>query len=358
MLRAVARAARERGWSCELVFSPVAHDREWLDELREDGIPFRVAPAASRPELSRLVRSLLSESDEPTILHSHFTTFDLACALAARRRGTAAVFWHVHTPHGHSLRLRSRNLFKYGVVGRTVDCILCVSTELVDVVTKRGAPRDRVVHAPNAVDTGRFPLASTDDRERARRVLGLESAHRVLVHFGWDWHRKGGDLFCETVSRLRGGGRDVVGVTVGGAGAAEAAGARLGLSPDVLRMHESRDDVRVFYAAADVFMAPSRAEGTPFSVLEALSSGTGVVASEIPGHIEVGRNVPACRLTALDSAALSGAAASLLDRPVHQVRGDAAAAHDWVRQNRDLARWSEELIERYEIALSGRSGRP
>jgi glycosyltransferase involved in cell wall biosynthesis len=125
-----------------------------------------------------------------------------------------------------------------------------------------------------------------------------------------------------------------------------------------LRVHESRDDVRVFYAAADVFMAPSRAEGTPYSVLEAVSSGTGVVASEIPGHIAIGRNVPACRLTALDSAAMSGAAASLLDRPAQQVQSDARAGHDWMRQNRDLARWSEELIERYEIALSGRPGRP
>ncbi|MGH2978123.1 MAG: glycosyltransferase family 4 protein [Solirubrobacterales bacterium] len=353
MLRAVMGAAKRRHWTCEAVFSPVARDRVWLDELREDGIPFRFAPSVSRSDVSGLVAALLSESDEPTILHSHFTTFDIPCVLAARRRRATPVIWHVHTPHGHSLGLRARNHVKYGVLGRRVERILCVSSELADVVTKRGAPRDRVTHMPNAIDADRFRLASGTEREEARRALELRSGQQVLVHFGWDWHRKGGDLFCETVARLRDAGRDVVGVTVGSRGPAEPAAQRLGLPPELLRVHESREDVRAFYAAADVFVAPSRAEGTPYSLLEAVSSGTGVVASDIPGHGDIGRNVPACRLVPLETAALADAAATLLDRPAQQTERDARAGHDWVRQHRHLTRWTEALVELYETALTG-----
>jgi glycosyltransferase involved in cell wall biosynthesis len=354
MLRAVMGAAEQRRWRHEAVFSPVARDRVWLDELREDGIPFRFAPSVSRREVSGLVRSLLAESDEPTILHTHFTTFDIPCVLAARGREATAVFWHVHTPHGQGLGLRARNLLKYGVGGRRVERILCVSTELADVVTRRGAPRSRVEHVPNAVDADRFHLASAAERDQARRDMGLRREARVLAHFGWDWHRKGGDLFCQTVARLRAAGRDVLGITVGSHGPAQAAAAQLGLSSDVLRVHDAQQDVRAFYAAADVFMAPSRAEGTPYSVLEAVSSGVGVVASEIPGHIEIGRSVPGCRLVPHDPAALESAAAALLDRPPQEVEVHARAGHDWVRRNRDLGPWTEALIERYEAALRGR----
>ena len=346
------REAGRRGWTRAVVFSPIARDRAWLAELRADGIPFRFAASTSRADVSDVVDSLLGESDEPTILHSHFTTFDVACVLAARRRRNTAVIWHVHTPHGNSLGLRARNIVKYGVLGRRVERILCVSAELADVVTKRGAPRDRVAYVPNAIDADRFPPATTAERDEVRSAIGLPPGKPVLIHFGWDWHRKGGDLFCAALAELRNAGRDVVGVTVGNPERAVAAARRLDLEPAALLVHEARADVRAFYAAADVFMAPSRAEGTPYSVLEAVSSGAAVVASEIPGHIEIGRSVPACRLVALEPGALSAEASSLLDRSAKQVQADARAGHEWVRHNRDLAAWTEALMDRYADALA------
>ena len=44
------------------------------------------------------------------------------------------------------------------------------------------------------------------------------------------------------------------------------------------------ESVTDLYGAADVFVAASVAEGTPFSVLESLACGTPVVASDIAGH--------------------------------------------------------------------------
>jgi glycosyltransferase involved in cell wall biosynthesis len=233
-----------------------------------------------------------------------------------------------------------------------VDGILCVSAELAEVVARRGAPRKRIEQVPNAVDADRFALPAGAERERARRALGLGDHDRALVHFGWDWERKGGDLFCAAVARLRDAGRNVVGIAVGSRGPAEEEAARVGLAPDVLRVHEARQDVRSFYAAADVFLAPSRAEGTPYSVLEAVSSGAAVVASEIPGHVEIGRSVPGCVLVPLQPAAVAEATAALLERPPPDVERDARAGHEWVREHRHLAGWTAALMERYERTLA------
>jgi glycosyltransferase involved in cell wall biosynthesis len=350
MLRGVMRAARDRGWTCEAVFSPVAKDRVWLDELRDDGIRFRFAPSNARADISRLVRSVLSESDEPTILHTHFTSFDVAAAMAAGGHGAAKVFWHVHTPHHDSLPARARNRLKYAVLGRRVERILCVSSELAEVVVDRGAPQSRVEFLHNAVDVERFRLLEPQEREIARLRLGLPGDQPLLVHFGWDWDRKGGDLFLQAVRGLRERGIEAVGVTVGGGEPARALREQLGLGHAV-HVLKPTEDVRALYAAADVFCSPSRAEGTPYSVMEALSSGTPVVASDIPGHTLMGAGIASCLITPHDPAAIVDAVEGLAERDSHEVAADALGAHLWMRENLHLPRWSAGLVERYEHAL-------
>ncbi len=157
MLRAVMGAARERGWECEVVFTPVSQERAWLAELAQDSIPYRFAPAgASRRELTGWVAELLAERGGPAVLHTHFTHFDVAAAMAAARRRDTRVIWHVHTPHFKGPAAFARNYLKYAVFGRRAEQILCVSPELVRTITQRGAPRGRVEFLHNAVDVDRF----------------------------------------------------------------------------------------------------------------------------------------------------------------------------------------------------------
>jgi len=335
----------------------VAQDRVWLDELRADGIPFRFVPTAARGDVADTVRTLLRESDEPTVLHTHFTRFDVAAVMAASRHRAAKVFWHIHTPHHDTRSMRARNRMKYALAGRRVERILCVSSELQEVVLARGAPRDKVEFLHNAVNVERFRLLERPEREIARLRLGLPADQPLLVHFGWDWLRKGGDLFLRSVKELRERGVEAVGVTVGGGGAARALRdeLRLGHAVHVL---EPSDDVRALYAAADVFLAPSRAEGTPYSVMEALSSGTAVVATDIPGHAAMGAEIDCCVITSDDPAEIAGAVERLMRREPHEMAADSLAAHLWMRENLNLSRWSTDLVDRYEQACGRRTGAP
>jgi glycosyltransferase involved in cell wall biosynthesis len=97
------------------------------------------------------------------------------------------------------------------------------------------------------------------------------------------------------------------------------------------------------YAAADVFVSPSRAEGMPFAVAEALACGTPVVASDIPGHRYICGDHTGCELVPLDAGALAAA----LSRGSG---GDMAEARGWLERNMDIQVWAERLFDRYEAA--------
>jgi glycosyltransferase involved in cell wall biosynthesis len=327
MLRAALRLGLERGLRAEAVFEEGARGRDWLDAIAADEIPVRLVPHGG-------LAALLAEDDGPAILHVHFSALQIEAARAARRRERTWCWWHVHTVlHGGPLAV-ARNAVRFGVIGRSVEEMLCVAPDLADSVRSRLGPRAKVAFFPNAIDLARFRPAAPEERRAARGRLGLPEDARVLMHLGRDWHGKGGDLYAEAVGRLAQRRDDVVAVTVGAP--AEVAG---------LRRLDQTPRVEDLYAAADVFVSPSRAEGMPFAVAEALACGTPVVASDIPGQRYVCESHGGCRLVPLDADPLADAIGAMLDEGA-----DMAGARDWLERNMDVDAWARRLFERYERA--------
>lgn len=331
MLRAALRLGLERGLRAEAVFLEGPAQRPWLAELEADGIPVRFVPLGG-------LGDLLAEDPGPTILHVHFSVFGIEAARAARRHPETTLYWHVHTTLRRGALPWVRNAVRFRLLSRPVREILCVAPDLADDVRHRLGPRTKVVFFPNAVDLARFRPAAPEERLAARERLGLPAGVPVLLHMGRDWRGKGGDLYAEAVRRL--GPDRVVAVSVG---AGEEA-------VEPVRALEPTDRVQDLYAAADVFVSPSRAEGMPFSLVEALASGTAVAASDIPGQRYVGEHVDACRLVPLDAGELAAAIDSLLARDAARAAADAAQARAWLEQHMDVRVWAERLFERYAQA--------
>jgi glycosyltransferase involved in cell wall biosynthesis len=237
------------------------------------------------------------------------------------------------------------------VLGRLVEGILCVAPDVVDSVLSRMSPPERTHLLSNAIDASRFPLITPAERAEARRSLALASDTAVLLHFGWDWHRKGGDLFLGAVKLLRDRGEhDVMALTVGAGAAADASVEKLGLRANV-RVLEPTTDVRRLQAAADIFLSPSRGEGMPLSVAEALSGGLGVVATDLVGQAVIGRGLKAFRLTGFDPTEIADATHHLLARDARAVTSDAQMANRHIRSTMNLEVWSERLMGFYQQAI-------
>jgi glycosyltransferase involved in cell wall biosynthesis len=347
MLRAVNGAALKRGWQFEAVFTPEAVLHPWYAALEDDGVIACIAPMGSRRARSAWVKDLVAEQPQKTVLHSHFTAFDMPVVAVARGRQETLAIWHMHNPPESSLGQVARGVLKFAIAGRVVDGILCVSQETADVVRRRLAPARRVIVFPNAIELRRFlPAATQQERARARAELGIEPGRQVLVHFGWDWERKGGDLFLETVDILAHTGTDVLGLCVGGGEPARTRIADLSLG-ERAQVLEPRDDVRTLYSAADVFLAPSSSEGMPYAVLEALCTGTPAVISDIPSHVLLAET-PGCILAARAPQALAQAVRSTLD-----ARADGGLSVDTsgLVARLDLGDWAERLLDLYAERL-------
>jgi glycosyltransferase involved in cell wall biosynthesis len=119
-----------------------------------------------------------------------------------------------------------------------------------------------------------------------------------------------------------------------------------------VRVLEPTNDVQRLYHASDLFVTCSRAEGMPFAMAEALSSGLPVVASDIPGQAWMGRSLPGCVLAPLEPAALAEGIRRLLSRDHARAARDADASREWVRAEMGLPQWGERLAGVYADSLS------
>lgn len=350
LLRAIGAEADRRGHTFEVVFTPVAQGRAWLSELAAAEIPASFAASRSQRDLRDAVLAAAPDAGTPLLLHSHFTAFDRAALRAASRRRRTATLWHVHTRLESGARAVTANAIKFGLLGRRVDRIVCVAPHIASAVRRRLGPARRIVTMPNAVDVVRFPLRTGERVAAARERLGLADSAAVLAHMGRLWELKGGDLLLEAARLLHDEGTDVLVLTVAGGEQARRAAARLSLE-DSVRVIEPSDDVATLYTAADVFVACSRAEGMPYSLLEAAATGTGILASDIPGQGTLARRLPGAQVSALEPRAMADALARLLARDAATVAAEAAAAHDWVLGHADVSASARALVDLYEQLL-------
>src|SRR5579859_2081830 len=161
--------------------------------------------------------------------------------------------------------------------------IVAVSARLRDAALALGAAAARIDVVPNGIDRTRF---RPQERDAARRALGLPLDRKVVLYVGHVEHPKGSLDLLHAFARMQRARATPALLAVVGDGAAlgecRELAARLGVDVSFAgaRPH---DEVPQWLAACDVFALPSWNEGTPNVVLEALGCGRRVVATAVGG---------------------------------------------------------------------------
>jgi len=247
------------------------------------------------------------------------------------------------------------------VLGPRTDCVIAVSQSVRSAVAAmdRASARRPTVVIPNPVNARR--LQPQRSRADVRRELRVSDDETLIVHTGrMESFRgqKGQDILIEAMAALPSTMSAVLCALIGDGPARrqlERMAQELGVATRV-RFLGYRRDVADFLAAADLFVFPSRWEGMPIALMEAMWMGLPVVASDISASRETLGQGEYGRLVHAESpGALAEAIAGLL--------GDTRArielglrAQTYARNTFAPERYAKTVSELWEHLLALKAG--
>lgn len=264
----------------EMRFSIAAIDAggALAQRFREIGCPVFDLGGGTIAAIRRLRQLLIQR--RPALLNSHLFRAHLLAAMALRKGDP--VRW-IATEHQADPRAWARKLF--ALAARKASLVTAVSESVRQQMLDDRLPPDRVVTIPNGID-----LRPVDQAQPLPRTsLGLRQTSQVVLMVGRLVPQKGVDVLLKAAASLAdlwprlhlliaGDGRDRLHL--------EMIAQRLLISKRVTFLGQ-RDDVPQLMKTADVIAMPSRWEGLPLAMLEAMAAGRAIVATSVEGHRDV-----------------------------------------------------------------------
>ncbi|MBI2302982.1 MAG: glycosyltransferase [Armatimonadetes bacterium] len=147
-----------------------------------------------------------------------------------------------------------------------------------------GVAADKFVLLDNDIDPARFTPADETARAATRQRLGIPDGRRMLLFVHRLGHERGADFLLPLLAGCDAAGVEVTLVLVGPDGPLSGPLREHAAShPEqlVILGELPNHDLPALYAAADIFVHPSRLDGFPRVMLEAMASGTAVVTTQV-----------------------------------------------------------------------------
>ncbi|MEQ8766155.1 MAG: glycosyltransferase family 4 protein [Planctomycetota bacterium] len=353
-LALLAEGLDQSGFETEIVVAAPTLAPAWRNRLETTGRPWRHLPVAScqsrsplrQPQLVpayfRLIQSLRQHAVD--LLHFNLPgPYDALiswAAVAARRAGIPGVVATEHLPCVP--RYRKLSWLKVRA-HRCVDRVVTISqSNRRLLIENHRVDPDRIAVIPNGIDPEPFARVA----EPVGRPLIIGVVGRLD-------EQKGHDLLLDALSRCR---ADIRARFIGSGPwrvRLEAHAEELDLDERV-EFRGFRQDLVSELEAIDLLVMPSRHEGLPLALLEAMAAGRGAVAFDVGGISEViepersGVLVPAGDVAAL---------ARVLDRLAEDpalVRRFGVAARERVRRTFARDRMIEQTASVYRQVLAQR----
>jgi glycosyltransferase involved in cell wall biosynthesis len=319
----IASAAARAGWSVSMAAPDTEQMRPLLEQIRADGVTHVRVPAPARRRLDR-VRAILGFTaavirTRPRVIQlvlpwprSAFGHL-LACALLAVP--TVVVFQLVPDDRESLRREIEPRLWLYRWARGRRQSWIAVSDHARDMVAYVfDVPAESIGRIYNGVEVEQDGSRPSDPD--ARHALGLDADAFVMLSIGrLHVHKGHADLlsalavlaprYPELRLLLAGDGAEH--------GRLEELAESLGIG-DRVQLLGHIEDPRRLHRVADLFVFPSRYEGTPFAMLEAMAGGIPVVATKFGGAEEIIEHASEGLLVGVgDTAGLAAAIEAALD---------------------------------------------
>jgi glycosyltransferase involved in cell wall biosynthesis len=325
----------------------------FLAAARDAGIDVEVIAERFRFD-PRVVAGLRDLFDRlaPDIVQTHNVKSHFLMRLSGLCRERPWIAFH----HGYTatdLKMRAYNQLDRWSLGAAAR-VVTVSRAFARDLARAGVSPERIRVLHNSIALDGAAVAGEENARSLRSRLGVEDGERVVVAAGRLSREKGhADLIAalDHLRRLRPSLK--VRLVIVGDGperrpVAEAARA-LGLLDRVVFAGQV-EDVRPYYAIADLLSLPSHSEGSPNVLLEAMAARLPVVATRVGGVPEIVTHGESALLVAphdpramAEAIAAIFADAGLAERLAASARASVAARHSPEARLRSLAEIYREL---------------
>ena len=331
-------ALAERGVEPKLL--ALAGKGAFFEDVAGRGIPAECMSLRRRMDPSGLRRALATAAEfGPDAVVTRGVSAQLMGEAIARRAKAVHVY-NEHTPltpNGRFLPPRPHQRALTRLVARAIDAVVAVTERQVPPLERIGYPKGRIEVVHNGV------FEQDVEGVEPSPVLGDEG-FPVLCVAGLRPEKRV-DLFIEAVGAAR---REHAGIRgyVAGEGRERERLEPLARSNGVSLLG-ARSDVPELVAAAGAVCLPSEAEAMPMSLLEAMSLGRPVIATDVGGNAELVRNGETGYLVPPgDGRALT--------RAIVELAGDPTRAEEMGGAGRRLQRerfTGERMVDGYQAAF-------
>lgn len=287
-------------------------------DLEEEGVSVVTVPSPRHPDYLAAMRVFkILRRCRVDVLHTHNTQPFLEAGFAGLLAGVRTL---VHTDHGRGWpdlrryvwgeRLMSR--FAYRVVGVSEE----TSAQLIEF--GKIEPK-KVVTIRNGIDPRPFDVAGA--ASRIRDELGIPKHVPVICTVARFEPEKGVDVLIDALPAIVLSVPDLVCLIVGYGEQEHELRGRVERNGVEAHVHflGPRQDIADILMASDCYVLPSRREGLPMTILEAMAAGRPVVATRvggIPGAVTDGRT--GTLVEPESPPALASAVVELLAEPVRR----------------------------------------
>ncbi len=264
---------RERGFDVRVL--TLVHEGPFFGELRAQGIDARCARMRRRTDLAGLRRAVRLAEPRPDLVVTHSINAHVVGHLIARRAGVP----HVTTEHaGPEVPTRAHREALARLVGPRVDRTIVVSRVQIPRLVRFGYRPERIRVIGNAVPE----LSPSEPPAAVRSSFGVRSDEFLAVLVATLRPEKSVDIFIRAVREANRSDPRLRGLVVGDGPELERLKVLAG-DDRVVQLVGQRMDVPDILNAADAVGLSSTAEGAPMVLLEAMSLGKPIIASDVGG---------------------------------------------------------------------------
>lgn len=328
------------------MFPLTAKKIDWVEELQKEGksIYFIDNSFFSRRIKYSNIKMLrdIIKRENVNIIHTHFVAYNYTLALMKKwfipKVKILGNFMNEFLPPQNLY-----NKFKVFVTNITFDEIVASSAAVKQSVLNTGINAKKVFTIYNALDVNH--LQKYD-------ILNLKDtdSQKIILMFGWTFHRKGVDIAISAIKELINEGQNIR-LVIAMAGGLEIIKneiiKQMGNIPPWITLLGPDPNVATYYNSADIFLSSSREEGFTYSILEASYCNSMIIASEIGGHP---LDIPFIgRFESEKIDKLKETINEMLKKTPEERKVINEAQKEFVVRAYNINNWSKDIIERYSV---------